>query len=305
MSDAKPVNPPLWLLAELTYRCPLQCPYCSNPLDFAAQENELTTAQWIDVFRQARAMGAVQLGFSGGEPLVRKDLPELMGILQLRLRIILTDSQIDHSAGLLNLREGCPHHVWCTPEVHDDLCTGFPVFPMLSHWNGGLLHHPIAPLSRFQVRVCPGVHFTAIPLLSNAPPYSPYRDRPLPGHNVALFIEEEGGKSLLYAPGLGEPDDAILPWLERADVLLIDGTLWRDNELAATGVGHNTGKAMGHLALSEEQGLAALLARLPAERKILIHINNTNPILNEESPERQSLHQLGIEVSHDGMVIAL
>ncbi|MBF4664380.1 pyrroloquinoline quinone biosynthesis protein B, partial [Cronobacter malonaticus] len=76
-------------------------------------------------------------------------------------------------------------------------------------------------------------------------------------------------------------------------------------ELAATGVGHNTGKAMGHLALSEEQGLAALLARLPAERKILIHINNTNPILNEESPERHYLHQQGIEVSHDGMVIAL
>ncbi|MBF3313888.1 pyrroloquinoline quinone biosynthesis protein PqqE, partial [Leptospira borgpetersenii serovar Hardjo-bovis] len=55
MSDAKPVNPPLWLLAELTYRCPLQCPYCSNPLDFAAQENELTTEQRNDAFRQARA----------------------------------------------------------------------------------------------------------------------------------------------------------------------------------------------------------------------------------------------------------
>ncbi|HCD7748915.1 TPA: pyrroloquinoline quinone biosynthesis protein PqqE, partial [Serratia marcescens] len=75
---APAVNPPLWLLAELTYRCPLQCPYCSNPLDFAAQEKELTTAQWIEVFRQARAMGSVQLGFSGGEPLVRKDLPELI-----------------------------------------------------------------------------------------------------------------------------------------------------------------------------------------------------------------------------------
>lgn len=72
------VKPPLWLLAELTYRCPLQCPYCSNPLDFAQQEKELTTAQWIDVFKQARAMGAVQIGFSGGEPLVRKDLPELI-----------------------------------------------------------------------------------------------------------------------------------------------------------------------------------------------------------------------------------
>ena len=69
MNQSKPtVNPPLWLLAELTYRCPLQCPYCSNPLDFARQDKELTTEQWIEVFRQARAMGSVQLGFSGGEP---------------------------------------------------------------------------------------------------------------------------------------------------------------------------------------------------------------------------------------------
>lgn len=72
------VNPPLWLLAELTYRCPLQCPYCSNPLDFARQDQELTTEQWIEVFRRARAMGSVQIGFSGGEPLTRKDLPELI-----------------------------------------------------------------------------------------------------------------------------------------------------------------------------------------------------------------------------------
>ncbi|MDR7343928.1 pyrroloquinoline quinone biosynthesis protein B [Pantoea alhagi] len=218
--------------------------------------------------------------------------------------IILTDSQIDHSAGLLNLREGCPHHVWCTDEVHQDLTTGFPVFTMLSHWNGGLIHHAIVPEQTFNVSVCQSLRFTAIPLLSNAPPYSPYRDRPLPGHNVALFIEDENsGKSLLYAPGLGEPDSALMPWLRKADCLLIDGTLWRDNELAATGVGKNTGKDMGHLALSEEQGLAALLASLPAERKILIHINNTNPILNEESAERQSLTQKGIEVSWDGMLI--
>ncbi len=69
---------PLWLLAELTYRCPLQCSYCSNPLDFAAVEEELDTAEWIDTLTQARAMGAVQLGFSGGEPLVRRDLETLV-----------------------------------------------------------------------------------------------------------------------------------------------------------------------------------------------------------------------------------
>ena len=69
---------PLWLLAELTYKCPLQCPYCSNPLDIARYKDELSTDEWIRVFREARAMGAVQLGFSGGEALVRKDLEELI-----------------------------------------------------------------------------------------------------------------------------------------------------------------------------------------------------------------------------------
>lgn len=80
-SFAKPgfvPGPPLWLLAELTYRCPLQCPYCSNPLDFARHGEELSTAEWIEVFRQARELGAAQLGFSGGEPLVRQDLTELI-----------------------------------------------------------------------------------------------------------------------------------------------------------------------------------------------------------------------------------
>nr|WP_298378915.1 pyrroloquinoline quinone biosynthesis protein PqqE [uncultured Halomonas sp.] len=84
MTEPVPTPPPtgqgapLWLLAELTYRCPLQCSYCSNPLDFAARQDELSTDEWFDVLRQARAMGAVQLGFSGGEPLVRKDLEALV-----------------------------------------------------------------------------------------------------------------------------------------------------------------------------------------------------------------------------------
>ncbi len=69
---------PLWLLAELTYACPLQCPYCSNPLDFAAQGKELSTDEWKTVLRDARAMGALQLGFSGGEPLLRRDLEALV-----------------------------------------------------------------------------------------------------------------------------------------------------------------------------------------------------------------------------------
>jgi pyrroloquinoline quinone biosynthesis protein E len=78
MAAAGFVKPPLWLLAELTYRCPLHCAFCSNPVDYAKHSEELATADWVRVFREARAMGAVQLGFSGGEPLLREDLEELV-----------------------------------------------------------------------------------------------------------------------------------------------------------------------------------------------------------------------------------
>src|SRR5690606_28805414 len=71
-------TPPFWLLAELTYRCPLQCPYCSNPVEMARIKDELDTETWLRVMTEARKLGAVQLGFSGGEPLVREDLTELV-----------------------------------------------------------------------------------------------------------------------------------------------------------------------------------------------------------------------------------
>lgn len=77
-SDKPTISNPRWLLAELTYACPLQCPYCSNPVDYAHHTTELNTDEWRRVLSQARKMGAVQLGFSGGEPLVRQDLPELV-----------------------------------------------------------------------------------------------------------------------------------------------------------------------------------------------------------------------------------
>src|ERR1700757_4418881 len=71
-------SPPLWLLAELTYRCPLHCAFCYNPVDYTSHRDELSTAQWIDVLRQGRKLGAAHLGFSGGEPLMRDDLEELV-----------------------------------------------------------------------------------------------------------------------------------------------------------------------------------------------------------------------------------
>ncbi len=79
-AQAPAIGPPLWLLAELTYRCPLHCVFCYNPVDFARHEDEMPTGDWIRVLREARAIGAVQCGFSGGEPLQRDDLEILVAL---------------------------------------------------------------------------------------------------------------------------------------------------------------------------------------------------------------------------------
>ncbi|MGM0953060.1 MAG: pyrroloquinoline quinone biosynthesis protein PqqB [Pseudomonadota bacterium] len=222
--------------------------------------------------------------------------------------IVLMDSQVDHTTGLLSLREGLPLDVWCTSQVHDDLSTGFPLFEMLRHWNGGLNWREIeaSEQTSFTIPCAPSLELTTIPLLSNAPPYSPRRDNPHPGDNIGLFIRDaRTGRTVLYAPGLGQPDNRIKSWMKQADVLLVDGTVWHDDEMIRQEVGTKTGQQMGHLAQAGEGGMIELLDSMPASRKILIHINNTNPILDEDSPERAELAEHGIEVSRDGMDIDL
>ncbi|AJK50957.1 pyrroloquinoline quinone biosynthesis protein PqqB [Burkholderia plantarii] len=220
--------------------------------------------------------------------------------------IVLMDSQIDHTTGLLSLREGCPLDVWCTDMVHEDLSTGFPLFTMLGHWNGGLRWNPIAPGRDFTIAACPGLRFTPFVLQSAAPPYSPHRHDPHPGDNIGLVVEDlrSGGK-LFYAPGLGAVDDALAARMAAADCLLVDGTLWHDDEMRRRGVGTRTGREMGHLAQSGPGGMLEVLERFPAQRKILTHINNTNPILDERSPERAELARRQVEVAFDGMRIEL
>ena len=221
--------------------------------------------------------------------------------------VILLDSQIDHVTGLLTLREGCPHDVWCTEMVHQDLTSGFPIFNMLAHWNGGLNHQLIKLDGQpFTVPACPALSITAISLRSNAPPYSPRRDDPHPGNNIGLLIEDtRTGKKVFYAPGLGQLDADVLNMMRDADCLLVDGTVWQDDEMQVCGVGTKLGSEMGHLAQSGPGGMLEVLADFPDARRILIHINNTNPILDEDSAERAQVHAAGVEVAYDGMSIHL
>lgn len=223
--------------------------------------------------------------------------------------IILVDSQIDHATGLLLLREGCPHTVYCTDQVYEDLSTGFPIFKMLEHWNGGLKRQRIGITEgdrQFRVESVPELEFTAIAILSNAPPYSPHRDNPHSGDNIALRIRDrQTGAVVLYAPGLGSIDASTRELMRDADCLLVDGTVWHDDEMLRAQAGTRRGQEMGHLAQGGEGGMVALLDEFSEPRKILIHINNTNPILDEESPERALLDAHGIEVAFDGMSITL
>lgn len=221
--------------------------------------------------------------------------------------VLLVDSQIDHTTGLLMLREGAPLEVYCTPQVHQDLSSGNPILNVLGSYCGIHWHPiPVVAESSFEAAGIEGLRLRAIAVRSKAPPYSPHRNAPCRGDNVALVIEDgTNGRRLLYAPGLEAIDADLAAALARADCLLVDGTFWTDDEMIAANVGHKHARDMGHRALSGTDGMLAVLTELPAARKILIHINNTNPILNEDSAERGEVERRGIEVAYDGMEIEL
>ncbi|GIX29261.1 MAG: coenzyme PQQ synthesis protein B [Burkholderiales bacterium] len=220
--------------------------------------------------------------------------------------IVLIDAQIDHTTGLFLLREGAPLEVHCTERVREDLTRGNPVFRVLEHYCGVRWHRVPIDGSPFEVAGASALRFTAVPLKSNAPPFSPQRDRPLPGDNIGVRVEDrESGKRLFYAPGLGEMEPHLEPLFASADCLLVDGTFWTDDEMVRLGISAKRARDIGHLPQSGPGGMMEVLDRYPRARKILIHINNTNPILDEASPERAELAAHGIEVAWDGMEIEL
>ena len=222
--------------------------------------------------------------------------------------IVFIDGQIDHTTGLLMLREGCPHEVYCTKEVHEELNTSFPLFKMLKHWDGGGVKYNEITFEKkgFQIPVMPNHEFYAMPSISNAPPYSIHRDKPRNGDNIGVVVVNKiTGKRLFYLPGLGVIEQHIIDEMKRADVLLIDGTLWTNDEMIKNGFSEKLGTDMGHIPLSGENGLIKILDGMPTMRKILIHINNTNPILDESTEEHKKLISHGIEISYDGMSIEI
>ncbi|HDZ08946.1 pyrroloquinoline quinone biosynthesis protein PqqB [Pseudohongiella sp.] len=222
--------------------------------------------------------------------------------------IVLMDAQIDHTTGLFMLREGkVPLNIYCTGMVHEDLTQGNPIFNVLEHFCGVSWHQvPTAPGSTFEVDGITDIRITAVPLSSKAPPFSPHRHDPHEGDNIGIQLEDtRTGKKLFYAPGLAAIEPHLLPFMQQADCLMVDGTCWTNDEMRALGISEKLSLDMGHMPQSGPGGMIEALGRLPAARKILIHINNTNPILRDDSDEREILHQEKIEVAFDGMDFSL
>jgi len=224
--------------------------------------------------------------------------------------VVLMDAQIDHVTGLLSLREGPPIELYCTPCVFEDLTSGLPILPALQHYCG--VHWHILPvagddtIAEFQIDAAPGLRFRAMAIAGKAPPYSPHRNDPQVGDNIALVVDDTAtGERLFYAPGLAQIGDCERLAMQGASCVMVDGTFWNDDEMIAAGLVPKTAEELGHLPQSGPQGMVAALAALPARRKVLIHINNSNPILDEDSEQRRELHRNGIEVAHDGMEIDL
>lgn len=240
-----------------------------------------------------------------------KSFPALQPARAIRdtaiVAVVLIDSQIDHTTGLLMLREGKPLQIYCTDMAREDLTTGNPLFNILGHYCGVDWHDiPVERGSEFSIAGAEGLKFSPVALKSKAPPYSPHRNDPHEGDNIGMQVTDlKSGRSLFYAPGLGEIEPHLKPFLEQSDCLLVDGTCWSDDELIKLGISKKKSRDMGHLPQSGEGGMMSVMKSLAKPRKILIHINNTNPILNEDSLERRELDKAGIEVAYDGMEIVL
>jgi len=222
--------------------------------------------------------------------------------------VLLSDAELDHTLGLLLLREGRGLEVHATVAAHDTLCDGTSLLRTLEAY---------CPVS--WVRVVPGRDTPLGDGLSYRAFDVPTTKRPRfesgsagkeggngEGRVVGYRLTDvRTGGALVYLPVVQELTAPVRRELAGCACLLIDGTCWQDDELIQLGASGKTAREMGHLPISGPGGSLEQLSPLPIDRKIYIHINNTNPILLEDAPERRVLEQHGLEVAVDGLELQI
>jgi pyrroloquinoline quinone biosynthesis protein B len=213
--------------------------------------------------------------------------------------VVLTGAEIDQIAGLLSLRESTPFVLHATPASHAAVAANAMFGAM-----GSMTRRAINPGERFTLA---GDIVASLFMVPGKLPLYLEGDAPEleteSAANVGIELQSEDAR-LVFVPGAAGVTDAMRERFSRADVLLFDGTLFSDDEMIRTGTGQKTGRRMGHMPIDGEDGSLRALNEIPA-RRIFVHINNTNPVLIDGSPERRKVEAAGWQVATDGMEIVL
>ena len=218
--------------------------------------------------------------------------------------VLLTDAEIDHTAGLLLLRESStPLRVYGSEQVRRALTDGYPVLPILAEYSG-VDWRSLEPGAAAVAIDGSSLEVASFPAGGDAPRYLAGTRAEVEATGL-VFRDRASGGVLAYVPGLARLDDDILARLAASDVVLVDGTFWRDDELLALGISERTAAQMGHVPLSGADGSLQAFAGLERPRVVLVHINNTNPVLLEDSPERDEVLRAGVEIAEDGLEVEL
>lgn len=223
--------------------------------------------------------------------------------------IILTNGDLDHCLGLLSLRESQPLTVYATARVRDGFTKNNVLYRTLERFPGQVNWRELPLEQRCSLSARDGgesgLSIEAVPMPGKLPIHLEKDHGSVREDNVALLIREEAtGRTVAYAPAVAGPSTA-LDRLAEADCLFFDGTFWSDDELGGQGLGKKKAKDMAHWPVGGPEGSLSFLESRRKGRRILIHVNNTNPILLEDSPEAERVRAAGVTVAYDGMEVEL
>jgi pyrroloquinoline quinone biosynthesis protein B len=220
--------------------------------------------------------------------------------------IVLTNGDLDHCLGLYSLRESHPLTVYATEEVRRGIVHGNSIYRTLERFPGQVTWSRLECGREIELG---GLSLLAAPAPGKQPVHLeglPGIDPGSPEANVALRIRDRrSGRGLAYVSAVGEIDDAVRRLVGDADCVFFDGTFWSETELIDLGLGSKRARDMAHLPVGGEQGSLVRLRGLRAGRRVFIHVNNTNPMLREESSEAEAVRTAGWEVAYDGMELEL
>jgi len=220
--------------------------------------------------------------------------------------VVLGSADLDHVVGLLLLRELQPLRVYAAPSILRILREENSMFGMLNRVEPQVVWTCMNSEAPFPLLSADGkdsgLQCQVQYLSGRYPKYVKTRDLAREEATAALFFESAEGKKVAYVPAVASLSDTLLEKINRADLLLFDGTFWSDDELQRVQGNGETAHQMGHIPVEES---LRLLKNIEAGRRLFIHLNNTNPILNEASPEHQAVRQAGWEVAEDNWQLEL